>query len=200
MTLWIVGAGLLAAIGYGIFGLSYAGPWHSKSKYFPLHKVLIAPGKVSPEFFATIEANIPTNAIPGFLTYVPKKVAEKLGLQGHEIVGFLKQYQRAWTPENFVANAVFKSKVHEIAAKEIPATILERAKALRSGEIQLIDDRWTGSADDVPAIHCLGIYHVENGAVSRYSPNPEFAIFSGVGPIELVESIRQILYSEIPTS
>ena len=174
--------------------------WSTPSKHFRLYKVLIDPKK-APDFFITVlNGDFPEHAEPGFITYVPPLVATKRGLKGHQIVWCLKYFKGGWDSENFSGNRAFKDRIHSIAAQEIPESIREKAKNLGAGEIRLIDDRIVAPQEHVGNAHCIGCYKVENGAVVAYAPNPEFQLFSDQGPLELVQSIRAVLFAEIGSS
>ena len=74
--------------------------------------------------------------------------------------------------------------------------LVKMAKTLGTGEIKLMDDRVSSQQAAASDEHCIGLYRVENGLVVAYAQNPNFQLFSEQGPLELVESIRKILYLE----
>ena len=194
MNLWFfVGPALAIYFLYLWFG---QGDWSTKSKHFKLYKVLIDSNK-APDFSLTIlKGDFPEKTVPGFLTYVLPRTAAKRGLKSHEIVGCLKNFKAGFIPENFSGNRAFKDMIHSIAAKEIPEFVRTKAKTLNTGEIKLVDDRIASQQAATSDEHCIGLYRVENGLVVAYAPNPSFQLFSDQGPLELVESIRRVLYSE----
>ena len=172
----------------------------TKSKYFKLHLVLIDP-KRAPDFSVTVlKGDFPEYAEPGFVTYIQPHIAMRLGLKSHQIVGCLKYFRGGWDSENFFGNKAFKDRIHAIAATEIPESIRDRAKILTAGDIRLIDDRITAAGESADDEDCIGFYKVENGVVVAYTPNPKFQLFSAQGPVELVKSIRDVLYSEIESA
>jgi hypothetical protein len=194
MNFWLfVGAAFVVYVLYLCFG---QGGWSTKSKHFKLYKVLIDPNK-APDFSVTIlKGDFPQQTVTGFLTYILPRVATKRGLKSHEIVGCLKNFKGEFIPENFSGNKAFKDMIHSIAAKEIPEFVRTKAKMLGTGKIKLMDDRIASHQADASDEHCIGLYSVDNGVVVAYAPNPSFQLFSNQGPLELVESIRTVLYSE----
>jgi hypothetical protein len=195
MNPWLlVGPVLVVYALYLCFG---HGRWSTSSKHFKLYKVLVDSSK-APDFSITIlKGDFPEKTAPGFVTYVRPRIAAKRGLKSRQIVGCLKDFKAAWVPENFSGNKAFKDMIHSIAIRQIPDSVRAKAKTLRTGEVRLIDDRITAPQGDASDEHCIGFYKVENGAVVPYSPNASFQLFSNQGPLELVESIRTVLYSEI---
>lgn len=195
MNPWLlVGPVLVAYTLYLCFG---HGRWSTKSKHFKLYKVLVDSSK-APDFSITIlKGDFPEEAAPGFVTYVQPRIAAKRGLKSHQIVGCLKDFKGAWLPENFSGNRAFKDMIHSIAIREIPDSVRARAKTLGTGEIRLIDDRIAAPQEDAGDEHCIGFYKVDNGAVVAYTPNSNFQLLSCQGPLELVQPIRAVLYSEI---
>lgn len=196
MNLWLLGGTALAV--YGLYLCFGQGSWSTKSKRFKLYKVLIDSNK-APDFSVTILKGDmpPPNAVPGFITFVKPSVATRRGLKAHQFVGWLKDFKGDWVPENFFANRAFKDMVHTIAIRKIPESVRLKAKTIEAGTIRLVDDRVAASQESAGDEHCIGFYKVENSAVVAYAANPKFQLFSDQGPLELTESIRAILYSEI---
>lgn len=195
MNPWLLGGP--AVVLYVLYVRFCQGPWSTKSKHFKLFKVLIDP-KRAPNFSITVlKGDFPEKTVPGIVTYVSPRVAHKQGLKSHQIVGCLKDFKAGWVPENFSGNKAFKDMIHSIAMKEIPGSVLEKAKTLGTGEIRLIDDRVSTPQAEAGDEHCIGFYKVEHGTVVAYAPNPNFQLFSNQGPLELVETLRAVLYSEI---
>ena len=195
MNPWLlVGPVFVISFLYVWFG---QGPWSTKSKHFKLYKVLIDSSK-APDFYITIlKGDLPQNTVPGFVTYVLPRIAERKGLKAHQFVGCLKDFKKGFVPDNFSGNRAFKDMIHSIAAREIPDSIRAKAKDLGTGEIRLIDDRIASQQENADDGHCIGCYKVENGLVVAYEPNLSFKLFSDQGQLELVESIRKVLYAEI---
>lgn len=195
MNPWLLGGP--AVVLYVLYIHFCQGPWSTKSKRFKLYKVLIDSNR-APDFSITIlKGDFSEKTVPGIVTYVSPRVAVRQGLKSHQIVGCLKNFKGSWVSENFSANKAFKDMIHSIAAREIPGSVLEKAKTLGTGEIRLIDDRVSAAQAEVGDEHCIGFYKVEHSTVVAYAPNPNFRLFSNQGPLELVESLRAVLYSEI---
>ena len=195
MNLWLLCG--LAALFYVVYLCFCQGPWSTKSKHFKLYKVLIDSNR-APDFSVTVlKGDFPEETVPGFITYVSPRVATTQGLKSYEIVGCLKDFKGAWSPENFSGNKAFKDMIHSIAVREIPPCVREQAKTLGTGQIRLIDDRISEARGQAGDEHCIGFYKVEHGVVVAYAPNPGFQLFSDRGPLELVGSVRAVLYSEI---
>jgi hypothetical protein len=196
MTPWLIPGALVLVFGIGFF---FDSRW-KKGKRFALHTVLIDQKK-APNFSITVlKGDLPEDAEPGIVTYVPPRVSTRRGLKSHQIVGCLKYFRGGWNPENFSGNKAFKDKVHAIAATEIPESVRANAKAMSTGEIRLIDDRIATPQESAGDEHCIGIYKVEKGAVIAYAPNLNFQLLSNEGPLQLVESIRRVLYAELETA
>src|SRR5262245_50396016 len=142
MKLWLLGVGGVAIVLYVLYVCYWEGPWSTKSKHFKLYKVLIDSNR-APDFkIVILKGEIPEkNTVPGFITYIPPRIALRRGLKSHQIVGRLKNFKGGWVSENFSGNKAFKDMIHSIAVREIPRSVLEKAKTLGTGEIRLIDDR-----------------------------------------------------------
>ena len=194
MNLWIIiGVALIVAL----YTWLRSSPGSTNSKHFKLYKYAIDPKK-APDFSITVfKGDFPKNTTPAFLTYVLPRVFTKRGVKSHQCVGFLRSFSDTFASENFFANRFFKEMIHSIAAKEIPTFVVEQAKALATGQIKLLDDRIVDQTIPATDEDLIGTYEVKDGRVVGYSPNPNFRFFANSGPLELVATIRKVLYSEI---
>jgi hypothetical protein len=167
-----------------------------KGSPFRLYLVFINLASLPDLANSVLEGSHGQSRAPGFLAYVPPRVLYRRGLKSDQIVGFLIDSAIGFVPGNFTANKAFKNKIHMIATTAIPASIQEQATSFQAGEIPLIDDRVSSMHTEVDDEHCIGRYKVESGRVVDYAPNPNFQLLSIHGPLELVDEIRNALFSE----
>src|SRR3954470_24225007 len=106
MTPWLPVGAVIAV--YGIYLCFGQGRWSTKSKHFKLYKVIVDSNNAPGFSITVLKGDFPEGSAPGFITYVPPRVAARRGLKSHQIVGCLKDFKGGWVPENFSGNRAFK--------------------------------------------------------------------------------------------
>jgi hypothetical protein len=109
------------------------------------------------------------------------------------VCGLLADGREEISPDNFKEHPTFVEFLHSICVDVLDPALLQYAARCRETAIALIDERTSDVNGAVPSEDILGVYHVENGTIEKYSPNPNYRLVSAAGSFKLTSWLRQRL-------
>lgn len=130
------------------------------------------------------------------LSCVPPEVANEKGLQGHQIIGFLKQGNEL-NMSNFTANTNFLEFLHRVIGEEIvnDPFYQDQAKKLEKGSLAIIDQRVNREGNSIPPEDFIGSIEVENSEIvyGSYKPNYGHLLLNREGMFQLPKFLQEKL-------
>lgn len=134
------------------------------------------------------------------VTWLPSKLITTIGLPEQCVCGLLADGKEKITPETFREHRAFVEFLQSLLVDKLAPELIEYAARCPEEMIAVIDERTSDVNGAVPSEDILGVYQLENGIVTTYTPNPNYRLVTAQGSFKLIPWLRQRLLSMVNPS